>query len=231
MDNQQLSINLFTEENFKSALIGTLLGDTSIEARSGSFAITHSIIYEDYVQLKHDLFKKFTNVGKIGISNNWGSNPDESLRKAKRFRIYDKELRDKFRGISYDKNLNRKIPNNEYINEIVLFFWYLDDGSFIKRKITEKQISRHIRIGLKAFEDSEILRVIEFIKNKYNINFMTEIVSGKITRIYIRSRKDIKNFFNLLYPLYNYIPDSFKYKFQPEFSKKKNEDLSYLDKK
>ena len=117
---------LLNEDNIVYALIGCLLGDSSFEPNF--INVMHSIIYKDYVEFKYREFSRFFNVGEIGTSNNWGSNKNEELRKAKRFRILrgDNYSLDDFREILLDKDNKRKFPKDlNLIQPVTLFFWYM----------------------------------------------------------------------------------------------------------
>src|SRR5690349_18359222 len=115
-DNLQRSF--ITENNKDQALVGCLLGDSSFEKTA--ISVMHSITHDDYVKLKYCEFSKHFLVGKLGVSSNWGSNPDPDLRKAMRFRIRKDTSRyslDDYREIMLDKNGKRRIPV-EYLDEL-----------------------------------------------------------------------------------------------------------------
>lgn len=219
----------FTRDEAIMFLRGSMLGDMCIE-KLGSIINTQSIIHEDYVKLKYDIFSKHFNCGKIGNSNNWGTNPDPKLRIAKRFRIYDKNLSKEFKEIMYQSE-KRFIPDIKFLDYHSLFFWYLDDGCLISY-INEKNGYgvNNLRIGLKSFKDENILNFINQFESKYDIKFNIEKdKEGKIFRIYLASKKSIVKFLQILYPLYDLIPESLKYKFQPIFTDEKfKSEFSYL---
>ena len=219
---RKITINDITEDTARKFLIGSILGDMCLEKNKNikaryDIVNTQSIIHEDYVQLKYSIFSKFWNCGKIGISNNWGSNPDPNLRKAKRFRIYEADLIEYILNVSY-KDGRRKILDKELLSPEVMFFWYLDDGSLINGRCPS------LRIGLKSFPDEEILRFIKDFNDKYDIEFIPEKPKsiGKITRVFLNGQLKILKFLELLEPFYDIIPKSLEYKFSPII---KNSDL------
>ncbi|ALN97835.1 hypothetical protein Bp8pS_156 [Bacillus phage vB_BpuM-BpSp] len=227
MDNQHPSLLVNEDECFQ-LLIGTLLGDSTIEKKNRSIVNTQSIIHRDYVEMKYNIFKKYYKVGVLGESKNWGTNPKEELRVGIRYRIWDKELSNKIERIMFDENHKRIIPNDlNIITPLTLLFWYLDDGAFIVRD-NGKYIRRSLRIGLKSFSDESILRLIDYLKEKYDISFRAEYDKGRntILKICMESVKEIAKFLELMYPFYNYIPKSLNYKFQPYF---KETHLSHLN--
>lgn len=222
----------FTREDTEKFLIGSLLGDMFIEGNA--ISNTQSIIHSDYSELKHLIFSKYYRTGKIGLSHNWGTNKDPELRVANRFRIYDKNLTSKMKSLLYDSNNVKHIPDLSYMSIHSILFWYLDDGSLISGSTTDKKTGKlhgknDLRIALKSYSDSNILNFIDQFYEKYKIKFNTESKDNKIIRIYISSKRDILAFFKLLYPLYDIIPKSMYYKFQPIITDKKVfEENSYL---
>lgn len=227
MANQQPSLNieksflLQNEDECIYALVGCLLGDSSIESKTKYIVTSHSIINKDYTVFKYNEFIRFLKIGTLGISNNYGTNPDLELRKSYRFRINDKELSSLLEPMFYNKYRNRLLPDLSFFNEISLFFWYMDDGCLIIRN-NGSYIRRSLKIALKSLCDQDILNLVKFLKTKYNLNFRVEYNTEKtkIIKILMHSEKDIAEFFNLLYKFYKFIPTSMYYKFNPQFSKK-----------
>lgn len=214
MDNQQPKFLIKNKKLCLYALIGTLLGDGSIEKKTNSLAIMHSIKNEDYLTFKHREFSRFINTGKIGYSKNWGTNPNKELRIGIRFRIYQKKLIYRLKKIMYDNENKKLIPNFKYIKPITLFFWYLDDGCFIKRD-NKRYIRRSLRISLASYNDNDILSLIKNLYSNYGIKFRPEYNKNKdkILKICIESYEAINNFLLLLSPFKDYIPNSLAYKF------------------
>jgi len=230
---------LLNENNVSNALVGCILGDSSFEPTF--INIMHSIIYKDYVDFKYNEFSRFFNVGKIGTSNNWGSNKNEELRKAKRFRILRGEnySLDDFRLNLLNENNKRIIPENLYlIQPVTLFFWYMDDGTLIVRKPNNNyktsNIRRRLSITLKSFSDESILKLIEYLNTEFNLEFRPDKnKEKKIIRITTESVSGISKFLKLFYDnnFYNFIPDSLHYKFNPEFKEKELDYLNYIPQK
>ena len=231
--NQQQS--LINNNTYKAALTGCLLGDSSFEKTF--INVMHSIKNRDYVEFKYTEFSKFFNVGKIGISNNWGSNQDEALRKAVRFRIL-RDLSKQRYDLDYFYNilLSKSNPKKrcipvDYLDELLtplaLLFWFMDDGQFIVRHPTKTYslFRRRLAITLNSFDDADVLKTVEFINNKYGINFKIERNKDKtnIVRIYVSSATEIFKFLELLYEFNEIIPKSMLYKFQPHFTEREFE--------
>ena len=230
-DNLQRSF--ITEENKDQALVGCLLGDSSFEKTA--INIMHSIIHEDYVKLKYCEFSKYFLLGKMGVSSNWGSNPNPELRKAMRFRIRKDENRyslNDFREIMLDENGKRRIPV-EYLDELMtpecLFFWFFDDGQLIVRRPTEdyKHFRRRLAITLKSFKDSEILQTMEFLNRKYGLDLKCEREKDKILRIQTSSVEGISRFMEILLPFRDFTPMSMSYKLNPCFKESSLQHLNF----
>ena len=222
-DNLQRSF--ITDETKDQALVGCLLGDSSFEPTF--INVMHSILYEDYLLQKYDGFSKFFNVGRIGISNNWGSNPNPELRKAVRFRIlrdqsYTKYALEDYREVMLDEDGRRQIPV-AYLGDLItpecLFFWFFDDGHLIVRRPTDKYgyFRRRIAITLKSFKDEQITSVMKFLNQKYGLDFKAESEKGKIVRIQTGSVNGISRFLELLQPFKDFFPKSMIYKVNPCF--------------
>lgn len=98
----------------------------------------------------------------------------------------------------YSDKLNKNIPLdiNNYFNEESLAYWLMTEG-----KINNKKLS----VNMRKFSDSEIIKFIEFLENKFNLdkinlnNYWLEFNS-----------KNIKKIYNITKP---YIFSSMKFKF------------------
>lgn len=206
-------------------LRGSVLGDMCCEKNKRystgyDIANTQSFLHTDYVEMKHEIFSRYFHCGRIGTGKNWGTNKNEDLRISKRFRIYDQRIVEQILDEMYDEKGNRKIPDISLLSRESILFWYLDDGSLIKTRIeSTNRWNNNLRINLRSFEDENILKFIEQFKEKTGIEFRTEKMNGKIIRICLGGDKKIEKFLEYLYPLYEMVPKSFYYKFQPKFNK------------
>lgn len=228
MENQQRSF-LLNETNYKSSLLGCLIGDSSFEAQNGSVSFQHSMKNEDYLDFKYNEFSRFFNTGKNSVTVNKKCNlkdEDETRRgKIKRFRIYDTKKTNEFKKILLDSDGNRQLPNDlTLIKPISIFFWYLDDGSLIVRhpnsNYKSNNIRRSIRIALKSYSDESILKLVKYFEGEYDIHFKTESTKdrSKITRILMSSKEEIQKFLKIIEPFEDFCPTTMKYKLDGQFN-------------
>ena len=91
----------------------------------------------------------------------------------------------------------------------------MDDGFLTTRVEKNKvHIRKQLGIALKRYSDESILKLIDYIKNVYNIQFKPKKTKNKIGWIVIDNKLEITKFFDLL-DLYikNITPKKMEYKF------------------
>ena len=109
------------------------------------------------------------------------------------------------------------IKNLNLITPLSLYFWYLDDGSLSVQKVKRKKsffLRKQLTIALKSYSDKSILKLIDYLNSKYNLNFHKKMCKDKIGWISLDTKTDIIKFLDLLKPyIDNLTPDSMIYKF------------------
>lgn len=201
-----------------SMILGSALGDGSIEKPSGlrkNYLISFTQNSKDekeknYINSKHNMIKRYYKVNNVREKHNntyyFGISTKE------------KELTDKIVRLTRYPDNSRKIPSIDNINEIVMLYWYIDDGSLSiglqKRPNGRKStICRRLKISLSSYKDEDILKFINDFKNKYDIDFKVLKNKGKITDIALKKKDEIIKFLNLLLPFKEIIPKEQHYKF------------------
>lgn len=201
----------------KDMLIGTLLGDGSIEKQSVkcntyTIGVTQCNSKEsNYIEHKHSLLKEYFDVLDIAPAHN----------NTKRFRFSrsEKDLIDEMTELTRYEDNSRKIPDIDVITDIVLLYWYLDDGSLsiIKQKRPngrKPSIHRKLRIALSSFRDEDILIFLEKLNSKFNLNFRPFYEHNKIISIGISNNLfEIIKFLDIINPYKKFIPKEMHYKF------------------
>jgi hypothetical protein len=211
-------ININKEFVF-NMILGSCLGDGGIEKACGknlysSISFTHNLKKElDYINFKKDLISKYYKTGILTKSDK---------KNTVKFRISSNEyeITNKIIELTRKENNKRSLLKNNlnYINEIVLLFWYLDDGSLSiikqKRKNGNINIHRKLRIALSSFDDDEIINLTNYINEKYDLNFKTNKENNKIVSIGINNNlKEITKFLDIILPYKEIIPECMHYKF------------------
>ena len=207
-------------DKLQSMLLGCCLGDASLEYDSKKnckdLSFNHKHLHKDYLEYKKNyLDDNGLITGKLS-----------KTKTVYRFRVFksndkNKELVENMFNLLKDSDGNMKLPDDlSLINKDVLLFWFLDDGSLTTSKIKRKSkyfVDPAITIALKSYSDESILKLIDHIKNTYDIQFKPKRASkgGKIGWISIRVHDEIKKFIDLLKSseFFKDIPQCMHYKF------------------
>lgn len=188
-------------------IFGTLLGDGYCKMddtdKEASLIFNHSVKQKEYVLYKYSFLNNFpgrtyyfkrTPHTKTGVEYETYSAS-----------FYTNKTFTKFRKMFYDEDGNKHIPL-EYLDDLYTPFamaiHFMDDGTCIK---ATKGNSVNFNISTCGFPKDEVLKFMEFLKNKYDIN--TSITEAN--RIYIKADSKSK-FLNLISP---YKCESMDYKF------------------
>ena len=179
--------NLINDNFIFDLILGSLLGDGSIEKPSGlskEYTISFHQSKEKeskYIKLKHDIISTKFNINNIRPGNN------NTLRFSLSHRLTkDKEFTEMIRPLVRDIDNNRIFPDINLVTPVVLLFWYLDDGSFpISKQIRKSgkiNIHRKIKITLQSYKDEDIIRFTELLNDKFDLNFKTstQIIKNQI---------------------------------------------------
>lgn len=206
---------LFNKEFVNNMILGSILGDGSIEKPCGyrknyliSFTQNSKNEKEkEYIELKYNLIKKYYKVNNIREKHNNTYHFSISTK--------EKELTENFLKLTRYNDNSRKLPNIEYFNNVVILFWYLDDGSLTigkQKRNNGFSIYKRIKISLASYKDEDIIKFINNFKLKFNIEFKILKNKNKITDIYIRKNIEIKKFLDFIYPYKDIIPKNQRYK-------------------
>lgn len=192
-------------KNVKGILAGMLIGDGGI-AKHDNFYITHSIKQEDYIIFKKELLEKITNKPvNIRYWDNLFNNKYYPLvRIEPKTSVITKQL------VHLIAPYKKKIITSELLNLLTIqgiAIWYMDDGSCTNVLHKEGGYGGAL-IYLNTYlpiEENQF--IIEYFKNKYNINWYLNKSKGKY-RLVMRT-KEGRKFMDLIR---DYIIDSMKYK-------------------
>lgn len=190
--------NLFGIDKL-GVLIGCFLGDGHID-RKGQFHFVQGEKQLDYLNYKFNLLEgiKITE-GRSGYSSN----------KTYKFSIQINEQTKKLRELGY-MGSNKVWFDQLYslFSEMSLAIWYMDDGT-----LTNK--GEHV-ICTDSFSQEDVLKLIEMLKNKFNLNSFIYPVN-KLNKTYFRiriPRRESSKFCNLIS---KFVPDSMLYKLPEEW--------------
>lgn len=189
-------IELTKEE--EEILVGTLLGDSNLlyiysTMKKPAFSFTHTAKNEEYFMQKYNKLSKILSSfgryasGKTGYSRN------------DRFCAIGKSLlcMNKYRHVFYPNN--KKIIPIDFLNDKFtaqsLAYLFMDDGN---------RNSNTINLNLQCFEIENLNEFIEFMKNKFNLEFTIK----KDKTLYLRYRST-EIFYNLVI---DYISKDMQYK-------------------
>jgi len=207
------------KEYVDSLILGSCLGDAGITKASGRCKSYIDFCQclskeKDYAIHKKDLISKYYKTNSLIESNK---------KNTIRFSISstEREIITKIEDFTrYKEDNSRKLLTDhlDSINEVVLLYWYLDDGSLAiseqKRHNRKGSVNRKLRIALSSFKDDEILKLIEYINSKFELSFRPFVEKGKIVSIGINNNiKEISKFLSLIYPYKDMLPKCMHYKF------------------
>jgi len=183
-----------------SALVGTLLGDSSI-SKTGKFVCAHGKTQSDYAEHKCELFNSNLRIKKKNEKITYWI--DGLTNEHTRF----------FRQEMYP-NGTKEIKNIlPFVDEISLAYWYMDDGS---------RRGNSLVLCTDSFTYEEHQLIVDYFKIKFNIKseistiFNVNPVTKKKTkahRIYIRSENS-NQFFDIISP---YVIESMRYKLPDKY--------------
>jgi DNA ligase D-like protein (predicted 3'-phosphoesterase) len=201
-------------------MVGSLLGD-------GSITKTNGLVFS-YGQSKNEkepYIKKLASVFKSKVEVS-------SVDKNHKNNFYYLRKRHKINHMLYDMFYDsKKIIKDEmldFINEKVLAVWFMDDGQWspaksyfgnnklggVSKNLGRDKFSGQIYLYTNGFTKNDNIKLINFLKNKFNLNFtLRSRFDKKQDKFYywlaLNNKNDIEIFFNLIY---RYIDKRFQYK-------------------
>lgn len=194
------------EEEAKAAILGMLLGDSSIlKAKSGSmgFTIGHSEPQYAYFDFKMQLF---SNVLTESTRQKGGFSGSRENRRAHSYIMPDiTSLIKNHCIVDESKTVTENWANA--ITPVSLAFWYMDDGSC---KHSANQRPRP-RLATNAFSLKETEVLANCLRSKFNIDCKVFDYSGPTIVI---TADGADRLFDLIYP---FVPDCMKYKLPTKY--------------
>lgn len=199
---------LFNKEQI-SALVGTLLGDSSI-SKTGQYATGHGEAQKEYAEHKAALFnsniKEYSRLDKFHYRVDGISNAHTRY----------------FREALYPNGAKEVKNVLHLLDEISLAYWYMDNGS---------RRNNSLVICTDSFTYEEHEMIVEMFKNKFNVNaeirniYNTNPKTKTKTLAYRISMnsKDSEKFFDLVAP---YIIPSMRYKIPERYHDIEQKELS-----
>lgn len=202
----------------KRLLIALLLGDGTISSNY-VFKLSHSVDQIEYLEWKVKLLDGtgIKNNGIKGYISSCGYNIGKgviysqmslhSTIKALRRSVYTPK-----------KTFTRNLLN--WLDEQGLAIWYMDDG-FININESEQRngsIQRNIRIST-CVDESTCRMIIEYFKDRWNIEFRPFIEKSKLFSIATKTNEDTDKFIEIVKPYIEQVP-SLLYKIRSSSTKK-----------
>jgi len=195
-------------EELKQIILGTLLGDSSINKSSKTtrgFSFLHSITQSGYFSYKKMLLGKIFNECKGSKGGFSGSKENRRGNS-----IVNRAISDLIINCC-EKNTKKHVTKN-WVNNLTpigIAFWYMDDGS---TNFNEKQRAR-VRFATNSFNDNEVILLQRMFKIKYNIDSKIFDYKGNVLCL---SADGSEKLFSIIFP---YICDSMKYKLPKKYKK------------
>lgn len=191
----------------RSAVIGTVLGDSSLCGKVNKTIITgHCPAQLDYLYYKKDLFESFCSAGTRMKKAEGMDHDFYRLWTTVHHRytaLYNLIYKDNKKHIT--KELLEKF------DEVGLAFLFMDDGckeSILDKKL-QKKVLKSYKFSLNSFPTTEVQLLGDWLLEKYSIESKVYLDRGKYPYLRI-SKKDSRDAFRKL--IEEYVIDSLKYK-------------------
>lgn len=172
---------------FNSFLIGTLLGDAHLSLPNSSgcsrLNLKHQALDKNYIFHKFNLLKDYA--PSYRIKNKQFPSYIETYDKRTNkiyyaYQWYTKQTKEfaALRTKWYPEN-KKIVPKDIYLNSIVLFYWYLDDGSI---SIKNNQI--HMSLATDGFSKNDVVFLCDLLDDYFNKkNYFRAHLNSKNYRI------------------------------------------------
>lgn len=191
-----------------SAMIGTVMGDSHLAKRDSRLSCGHGEKQKKYLEYKRDIFG-----GTIREYTSKGYSDAQTFQLSSAINAQTKYVRELFyeNGTKTVKNI---IP---YLNDIVLAFWYMDDGCMKKSGDT----AFYCELNTQGFSDDDQVILVDYFKNTHGfdvrIDEMQPTANDDTKRTYKRLRfknDDADKFFQIIS---QYIPECMQYKLPEKY--------------
>jgi len=210
----------------KQVLVGTLLGDTSIDrgvCANSRIHLVHATKQKEYLNYKKEIFNEFF-INNIDFTKKSISKDYLTEFKGTTCHVNSSSSGAFNEFINFKKDVeNFKSLLNQYMTEISLAFWYMDDGN---------RGTSNINLHTSGFSNEYNKILVDLIKTKFNIEASIKISKSKYNYLYFDKINSVK-FINLIKP---YIFPIMKYKIIPQWDimravceNKLDELLNYTD--
>src|SRR3989338_1774752 len=203
---EEYKLNLKLSDQQKEIVIGLLLGDGHLETQNGGrtyrLKIEHAMYQKEYVQWLYGVFKDWVRTApkdrtQIVLGVRYGKCGFQTLSHGA-FRFYAQQFYQ-----NKKKVLPKQIP--KWLSPLAMAVWFMDDGSLKSNR------HRALILNTQSFSKSEVLRLVEILKEKYNIEMTLRKQSRKQFEIYqlITLKGSAEKLVDLIKP---YMVPSMKYK-------------------
>lgn len=179
-------------EDQQSIVIGSLLGDGYMSCKTHAYLkIGHSIKQKEYVDWKYSFLSSLV-ITKPKIYKGNGN------RVGYRFCTRSSPLLTPYYERFYGEKKSKSIPSKLVLSPLSLAVWYMDDGAKNRKSAY---------FNTQQFSYSDQLRLLELLRRQFNL-----VGSLNKDKHYFRIRLFQKSGQELKRIIYEYIPDSMKYK-------------------
>ena len=193
-------INNILNNDFKSILIGSLLGDAHIrkfKEDKAFITFEQTIEHKDYIMFIYNKLKE-NSISLYDIK--YYTRKDyryNSINKSIYFKTYNLELLKPFANMFLSEKNHKIIPLDIecHLDPIALAYWICDDGQLVK--------NGGITLCTDNYTLTEVELLIKALVNKYNIKCTIHNKKSKTDRIYYRiyiSKSSLDNIKSLLIP-------------------------------
>lgn len=207
----------FTSSELDGILYGTLLGDASLNktSKNGNFnlTLTHSPKQIEYLEFKKNLISKVSHVKFTYKETNFTNKQNNKTYKTCYYYSNYLKYFTKLEKLFYTNR--KKIITNKILNKLTplgLALWWMDDGCLnIHKRKNRGTVQRIATLATCSFSLEEHNLIIQYFKNKLNINVKLSYVGTKENKK-LTIRIPMKEFGKFKSIIESYIIPSMKYK-------------------
>jgi len=207
----------------KQIIIGSLLGDAGRGGENSIIKFKQSSSQKEYLMWKFNNLKNISTDAGVIIESKEDKRYNK-INEAYRFFTSANSFVEKCNNMLYKDKKEVSIDYLESLEELGLAVWYMDDGttdwSYKKRESTEQNITPELKICTDSFSIDSIENMINFLKERFNIDSHFRTHNGNKHRIIINTNSAY-DFINIIKP---HVIKSMLYKVDYEAYKKYRED-------
>ena len=216
--NDYVNIGEYALDNVSEQLVyGSLLGDGSlVKQGTAYFTVSHTEKQHDYLDYKFRILsnrglasKKFYQDRTTYISNREYSSRIHTVRSKSIYSLSEVYKNSHTRG---KKKVNKVWLSK--INALGLSFWYMDDGSYSKKK---DRPNGHVTFSTYNMQIEEVELLVEMLR-KFDIFSVIDVIDNeKYSQIFYRIRLNVENSLKFFELIKNYVPPCMEYKLPDKF--------------